>query len=50
MRGTGNFADLIAKRFALAKRRLGLDDHRQAPLDTSRFRPPRANEAQGELF
>ena len=50
MRGSGTFAELIAKRFALAVRRLGLDDHRSAPLDTSRFRPPRANDAQGELF
>ncbi len=50
MRGSGNYADLIAKRFALVKRRCGLDDHRTAPLDTSRFHPPRANSAQGELF
>ena len=50
MRGTGAFADLIAKRFALATKRLGLNDHRTAPLDTTRFRPPRANEAQRELF
>ena len=40
MRGTGTYADLIAKRFALATKRYGLDDHRTAPLDTSRFRPP----------
>jgi DNA repair photolyase len=39
MRGTGPFAELIEKRFALACRRLGLNrDH--APLDTSRFCPP----------
>ena len=50
MRGTGAFAELIAKRFALATQRLGLNDHRTAPLDTTRFRPPRANEAQRELF
>ena len=50
MRGTGLFAELIGKRFALAVKRLGLDDHRSAPLDTSRFRPPRADNAQGELF
>ena len=50
MRGTGAFAELIAKRFALATKRLGLNDHRTAPLDTTRFRPPRANEAQRELF
>jgi len=50
MRGTGNFADLIEKRFELATRRLGLNEHRTAPFDTSKFRPPRINEAQGELF
>ncbi len=50
MRGTGRFADLIAARFALAARRAGLDRRRDAPMDTSRFRPPRANAAQGELF
>ena len=47
MRGTGTYADLIAKRFALAKRRCGLDDHRAAPLDTSRFRPPVAPASRG---
>lgn len=50
MRGSGNFADLMAKRFDIAARRLGLERRRDMPLDTSRFRPPRANEAQGELF
>jgi DNA repair photolyase len=39
MRGTGPFAELVEKRFALACRRLGLNRDR-APLDTSRFRPP----------
>jgi len=39
MRGTGPFAELIEKRFALACRRLGLDRDR-TPLDASRFRPP----------
>ncbi|MCC6867684.1 MAG: PA0069 family radical SAM protein [Burkholderiales bacterium] len=50
MRGTGNFADLVAARFALAVRRAGLAQRHAAPLDTSRFRPPRASVAQGELF
>ena len=27
----------------------GLNQHRTAPFDTSKFRPPRINEAQGEL-
>ena len=40
MRGTGQFAELIAKRFDLACRRLGLVD--RTPLDCSQFRlPPR---------
>ncbi len=38
MRGTGAIADLIADRFRLACRRLGLGD--PPPLDSSRFRPP----------
>ena len=50
MRGTGHYADLIEKRFALVTRRCGLGEHRTAPFDTSRFRPPRANAAQAELF
>jgi DNA repair photolyase len=39
MRGRGEFADLIAARFAIACRRLGLD-RTSSPLDTTRFRPP----------
>ena len=50
MRGSGTYAELIARRFALAVKRLGLDNHREQPLDTSRFRPPKVNEAQSELF
>ena len=42
MRGTGPFAELIEKRFALACRRLDLNRDRM-PLDTSRFRPPKAS-------
>ena len=41
MRGTGPYAELIEKRFALACRRLGLNRDR-TPLDVSRFRPPTA--------
>jgi DNA repair photolyase len=47
MRGDGQFAELIEKRFALACRRLGLNRDR-APLDTTRFRPPR-REGTGQL-
>jgi DNA repair photolyase len=56
MRGGGAFATLIARRFDVACRRLGLDRGReQAGHDTSRFRPPaRAPRAdddrQGDLF
>jgi DNA repair photolyase len=48
-RGSGAFADLIARRFAVACRRLGLNEER-APLDTTRFRPPRAATPQLDLF
>ncbi|MEO8740744.1 MAG: PA0069 family radical SAM protein, partial [Casimicrobiaceae bacterium] len=43
MRGTGLFADLMARRFDVACARLGLNGNRDrnARLDTSRFRPPR---------
>jgi DNA repair photolyase len=41
MRGTGEFAELLATRFRLACRRLGFDrDDRYAGLDTTQFRPP----------
>jgi DNA repair photolyase len=44
MRGTGNFAELVAKRFAIACKRLGLNGHgngRRVPeLDCTRFVPP----------
>jgi DNA repair photolyase len=44
MTGTGNFAELIEKRFEIACRRFGLNGHgagrRPAELDCSRFRPP----------
>jgi DNA repair photolyase len=45
MSGSGNFAELIDKRFEIACRRLGLnsdDDHMNPRdgLDCSRFRPP----------
>jgi len=49
MGGQGEFADLIRRRFALACKRLDLNTDRDAPLDTSRFRPPGAA-AQFDLF
>jgi DNA repair photolyase len=48
-RGTGAFAELIERRFAIARRRCGLD-RAAPPLDTSRFKPPRAQSPQRELF
>jgi len=50
MRGEGQFSELIAQRFAVACKRLGLNADR-TPLDTTRFRPPRRESAgQLELF
>jgi DNA repair photolyase len=51
MRGEGLFADLISRRFDVACQRLGLNRER-APMDTSRFAPPRteAQRAQLTLF
>jgi DNA repair photolyase len=57
MRGTGNFAELIAKRFAIACKRFGLNGHgggRRLPeLDCTRFVPPCRDEneaGQMKLF
>lgn len=49
MKGEGPEADLIARRFALARKRLGLDGPRP-PLDTTRFRPPVPEGGQLTLF
>ena len=40
MRGEGEFAELLARRFALALKRHGLDRRRALDLDTGGFRPP----------
>jgi DNA repair photolyase len=48
MRGQGPFADLIAMRFAKARRRLGYGA--LPPLRTDLFVPPRTASPQGELF
>jgi DNA repair photolyase len=52
MTGTGAYADLLARRFALACRRLGLATGGPAtrPLDGSRFRPPAGPSGQLSLF
>lgn len=47
--GSGVFADLLAQRFRLASKRLGLDRH-ATPLDTTRFIAPRRDDRQQELF
>jgi DNA repair photolyase len=49
MKGEGPIAEMIAKRFSIAKRRLGLD-RPLAPLDISRFAPPPIAGDQMELF
>jgi DNA repair photolyase len=49
MRGSGEFAWLLDRRFNLAVKRLGLNRER-APLDRTRFRPPKADARQAELF
>jgi DNA repair photolyase len=49
MRGSGEFAWLLERRFNLAVKRLGLN-HERAPLDRTRFRPPKADTRQAELF
>jgi DNA repair photolyase len=46
--GMGPLAEIIARRFRVATRRLGLDTERP-PLDTRRFRPPREG-PQRDLF
>ncbi len=54
MRGQGEFAELLAKRFAIAKRRIGYDARdrmqRNAALDTSLFRVPAVTSGQMKLF
>jgi DNA repair photolyase len=42
MRGEGPFAELLAQRFRLARRKLGLDNRDYAGLDCSQFCPPGA--------
>ena len=42
MSGTGNYAELIEKRFEIACRRFGLNRRELPDLDCSRFRPPSA--------
>jgi DNA repair photolyase len=49
MVGTGVFAQLLRKRFEVAKRKCGFDVEGRHALRTDLFRPPAANEAQMTL-
>ncbi len=49
MVGTGNFAELISKRFHIAAKRLGLSAERP-PLDATQFKVPRGVNRQLSLF
>jgi len=49
LKGQGEFADLLAKRFRLACAKHGLNDQRW-DLDTSQFRPPEPDGRQPSLF
>jgi DNA repair photolyase len=49
MRGTGNYAELISARFAIACKRFGLNERRAPGLDCTRFVPP-SPAGQGRLF
>ena len=49
MRGQGPYAELLASRFQVASRRLGLD-RKHPPFRLDRFRPPRAPGAPRSLF
>jgi hypothetical protein len=40
MRGEGQYAELLASRFALACKRLGLNAGGRSRLDTAKFRRP----------
>jgi DNA repair photolyase len=51
MSGTGNYAELMEKRFDIACRRYGLNKREALELDCSRFRAPRlsSSPAPGQL-
>jgi DNA repair photolyase len=49
MSGTGNYAELMQKRFEIACRRFGINQREELDLDCSRFRPP-SPEGQLKLF
>jgi DNA repair photolyase len=49
MRGAGELANLLSKRFNIACHRLGLNQVRRGPLDTTKFKPPKLG-GQMDLF
>lgn len=49
MRGTGNYAEMMQKRFDVAVRRLGLNQAHES-LDRTQFRPPQKKKGQMQLF
>jgi DNA repair photolyase len=49
MKGEGELAALLQKRFKIAAARLGFDERRTVPLDTGKFRRP-GSDAQLSLF
>jgi DNA repair photolyase len=49
MKGEGLFAQLLQQRFDKAYARLGFDEVRYKPLDTTKFAPPSLN-GQASLF
>jgi hypothetical protein len=50
MRGSGPIAELLAQRFRLASRKLGLAEKRSTPLRTDLFAPPPRTGDQLRLF
>ena len=50
MRGEGVYAELLARRFALALKRTGFSPRKPRQLDCTRFIAPRKPSPQGELF
>jgi len=50
MKGEGVYAELIARRFAVAAKKHGFDLATRDALDSTRFRAPRVATPQGELF
>ena len=50
MRGEGVYAELLARRFALALKRQGFKPGHDRALECGLFKPPRMHSPQGELF